>query len=365
MGIECKGVVSTEITEGIIDLIRSAEQAAGLDRRFSYFRLGTSESGIIEVELSSEEVFRNLAAGAGEFTGAMEADGTALLKSTSGVVARLILLAQGGAAPLLAVSSVVDVRKEAAHSSELLTQMIMGEDAEELATDGDWHLVRLSDGYHGWVRSWCVSGISRKDIEAYKASANALVDVNVGSVYSKPDTASLPVGDVVCGTRLLAGVSEGGFRHVTLPGGRQGYMSSSSLVPPSGGGPDRKRLIERAKRHLGVPYIWGGTSAKGVDCSGFVYRVFLLEGIELPRDSDRQAASGDHIPAERIIDDARTGDLLFFGDGTAVNHVAIYIVDGLYIHSYGEVRINSLRVGDEMYEGKLGRSILFARSVLG
>ncbi len=358
-------MISTEITERITDLIRRVERDAGLDRRFSYFRLRTSSGGILEVELSSEEVFGRLSAGAGGFTGTIETDGTALLRSTSGEIARLILLASGGTDPLLAVSSVVDVRKEATHSSELLTQMIMGEDAEELAADGDWYLVRLSDGYHGWVRSWCVSGISRKDIEAYNARTNVLVDVNVGSVYSKPDTASLPVGDVVCGTRLLAGGSEGGFRRVNLPGGREGYMSSGSLVQPPVGGPDRTRLMERAKRHLGVPYIWGGTSAKGFDCSGFVYRVFLLEGIELPRDSDRQAASGDHIPVERIIDDARTGDLLFFGDAATVNHVAIYIGDGLYIHSYGDVRFNSLVSDDERYELKLGRTLLFARSVLG
>jgi cell wall-associated NlpC family hydrolase len=113
---------------------------------------------------------------------------------------------------------------------------------------------------------------------------------------------------------------------------------------------------------MGIPYLWGGTSAKAFDCSGFVKRVYELEGIVLPRDSDLQSLVGTMIPYARV-GEARPGDLFFFGEGDSVKHVAIHLGEGHFIHAYGLVRRNSLRISDSDYDAKLARSLLFGRSV--
>ncbi len=126
------------------------------------------------------------------------------------------------------------------------------------------------------------------------------------------------------------------------------------------GPPSREAIVGRAERYLGIPYIWGGTSPKGFDCSGLVKRVFGMEGVELPRDTDRQALAGREAP----VGEARPGDLLFFGEGEPVSHVAIALDGGRFIHSYGEVRVNSLLPDDSLFEPKLAASVRFARVIL-
>jgi len=255
------------------------------------------------------------------------------------------------------------VRREPTHAAELLTQLIMGETAEALKTEGDWFLVRLPDGYHGWIRSWYVRDESRAEIDAYGERAHSLVVANVGYVLSAADEKSLPVSDIVAGTWIAADHGEGGYRRVTLPGGREGFMREGELVDGAAPSPDRRRLAERSLRFLGIPYLWGGTTPKGFDCSGLVKRVFLMEGMVLPRDSDRQALVGAVIPKERS-EDILPGDLLFFGEGGKVSHVAIYLGHTTFIHASGEVRINSLSKRDSRYDERLARTLLFARSVL-
>ena len=128
-------------------------------------------------------------------------------------------------------------------------------------------------------------------------------------------------------------------------------------------GSKRERIALRAKRFLGIPYLWGGTSTKGFDCSGLVQRIFFIEGIELPRDSDQQALIGERISLDHI-DEARVGDLLFFGEGGTVNHVGIYIGNQSFIHAHGVVRISSLSKDDPRYDERFAKSLLFARSIL-
>ncbi|MCU0639288.1 MAG: C40 family peptidase, partial [Candidatus Krumholzibacteria bacterium] len=102
---------------------------------------------------------------------------------------------------------------------------------------------------------------------------------------------------------------------------------------------------------------------KGFDCSGLVKRVFLMEGIRLPRDASQQALIGAHVGAENR-GGAGPADLLFFGEGGRVTHVAISLGGGRFIHAQGEVRINSLGEDDPLFEEKLAGKLLFARSVI-
>ena len=123
-------------------------------------------------------------------------------------------------------------------------------------------------------------------------------------------------------------------------------------------------IINTAFNFLGVPYMWGGTSIKHVDCSGLTRSVFYMNGILLPRNASQQARAG--IPVE--LDALEPGDLIFFGtpagDGSAekISHVGIYMGDDVYIHASQVVRISTLDPESEDYGG---RQPLRARRILG
>ncbi|UCF05757.1 MAG: C40 family peptidase [bacterium] len=343
--------------------VSALERELGLDWRYSYSRLHHLSGDRFRLELSREEVIRRLADGVEGFTIGRSGPELLDLCASSGLTVAVRLLGSAGDTVLLVTSSVADLRREPDHAAELLTQAIMGEEVTMLRRQGDWHLVRLRDGYHGWIRSWYLAEVPVGDVTAYRRRADRMVRANVGYILSGPESSSLPVSDVVAGTILAAGESVGAFRRVLLPGGRHGYIREEDLGGPVPRQPDRQRIVATAKRFIGIQYLWGGTSAKGFDCSGLVQRVFRMEGIELPRDSDRQSMQGVLIAKDKL-DDAIPGDLLFFGKPEPIDHVAIFLGDGTFIHAYGSVRIGSLDPGDERYEEKLAESLLFARSVI-
>ena len=346
------------------EAIAAAEKECGLDWRFSYAKLIPREAAVFEIELTCEEVWRTLPRRLEGFSVREAEGGRVSLVSGDGLTVRLTLLAPDRSRPLWVVSSVADVRRESAHSAELCTQLIMGEAAHLLKTEGDWHLVCLGDGYHGWIRSWYVHETDAGEVAAYGNGARTLVTANVGYILSAPDEKSLPVSEAVAGTRLIAAPASGSFRAVALPGGRSGFMREEFCADVDARlEPDRERLVQRSMRFLGIPYLWGGTTPKGFDCSGLVQRVFLMEGVALPRDSDRQALVGAFIPRESI-ESVAPGDLLFFGEGGKVGHVAIGMGNARFIHAYGEVRINSLLAGDDRYDERFAKIFLFARAVL-
>ncbi len=344
-------------------LIAKREKALGFDWRTSYVSVRPADDGSAVVELSREELFKDITNGADPDAAGSRWGGEASLTFEDGLRAEIRILGKDPGIILWVISSVADIRRDPAHSAELISQAIMGETAVRLKREGDWFLARLRDGCHGWVRSWHVSEVPITDCENYDSRVTARVGLNVAYIHSEPDVNSLPVSDVVSGTRLIAGEADGGFRPVMLPGGRRGFIQTEHLTVPAAGSPDRGRLAERAMRFIGIPYLWGGTTAKAFDCSGFVKRVFLLEGVELPRDSDLQARMGEHIDPEDM-GSVRVGDLLFFGEGNTISHVAIALSAGRFIHAYGEVKINSLRQEDTLYDEKLARSLLYARRVL-
>jgi cell wall-associated NlpC family hydrolase len=117
--------------------------------------------------------------------------------------------------------------------------------------------------------------------------------------------------------------------------------------------PPRDALAQTALRFLGVPYVWGGTTPKGFDCSGLTQRVFRLNGIAIPRDSDMQARIGKSKLAGDI-DALETGELLFFGaEGARITHVAMSLSKGVFVHARGHVRINALFPTHPLFDAHL------------
>lgn len=341
----------------IRELIERAERERSLDWRTSWSKIVPAAGGALEVLVSRREVFEAVGSGLG-----------LRAVSPSAAEAAGIRLALAGEAPgelLWTTASVADVRRGAEHAAELLTQAIMGETMSVLDMRGDWYLVRLEDGYHGWVRSWHVRPAETGEIERFRSSAAHVVQAPIAYVLSEPAAGSLPVSDITAGSPVIVRSGEGGFSRVEIPGGRTGYLETAALeqARPAGSA-DGARITARALRFLGITYVWGGTSGKGFDCSGLVKRVFAMEGIVTPRDSDQQGAAGRDAPI-RSRDSVEPGILLFFGEGGRITHVAISLGDGRFVHAYGDVRVNSLLADNPLYEERLARSFLFARDLLG
>jgi gamma-D-glutamyl-L-lysine dipeptidyl-peptidase len=255
---------------------------------------------------------------------------------------------------MLVVSGAGDVRREPAHASELVSQVIQGDPVTPLKTDGEWVLARLDDGYIGWIRDWHLRPWSAAQRDAFAARALHRIRANHAAVASAPEPGAAPVAQLVVGTAVVAGTAAvRGWIPVELADGRPGYVRRADLERIPRGRATPERLAKTGLRFLGVPYMWGGTTPNGFDCSGLVQRIFRLNGILLPRDSDMQARFG----RERIVQDAsqiEPGDLLFFGRSIdAITHVALVLPDRKLLHSYGQVVLNSLDTESDAYSARL------------
>jgi hypothetical protein len=267
---------------------------------------------------------------------------------------------------LIAVSSVADVRKTANHSSELLTQVIYGDAVKPLKEAGEWFLVRLDDGYVGWIRSWHLGILAPEDHRAYREAARYRVAVNNAEVLERPADGALPVSDLVIGTAIVArNCDKRGWRAVGLPDGKKGFMKSRALERvPSFRRISREKLSATGLRFLGVPYIWGGTTPKGFDCSGLMQRIFRLNGLLIPRDADVQSKFGREKPTG-TSGELATGDLMFFGSSEdKITHVAMVLSEGLFLHAYGQVRVGSLDPRSSLFEAKLVKDWRITRDPL-
>ena len=170
---------------------------------------------------------------------------------------------------------------------------------------------------------------------------------------------------------------KGKWTEVMLPSGKTGYVQSKMLKRHEGfrsiavgeGSAESispettEAIIAEAMKLVGVPYLWGGMSAKGVDCSGLVRISHIMNGILLPRNASQQVKCGDRVP----LDSLQRGDLVFFGTPATddkpmrVTHVGIYLGNNRIIHSSHRVRINSLIPGDADYYENAHRLIAATR----
>jgi cell wall-associated NlpC family hydrolase len=123
---------------------------------------------------------------------------------------------------------------------------------------------------------------------------------------------------------------------------------------------------------MGIPYLWGGTSSKGFDCSGFTKTVYFLHGVIIPRDASQQALVGKLVDETGDFSKLQPGDLLFFGEKATeqnpkerVVHVAIYIGNKRFIHAGNPIRVNSLDPSDELYDAHNATRYLRAKRIVG
>jgi hypothetical protein len=201
---------------------------------------------------------------------------------------------------------------------EQQSQTLNGARVEILEPGERWSLGRLDDGYIGYVYTSYL-GPAESAVEA-----SHMVAAPVVPLWQEPAVGAPLVGRVFAGTRVAATAQPGGWAEVRLAGGLCGYAVAEDLRPlPITGtaGARRAQLIADAHRYIGVPYLWGGTTTLGIDCSGFAQLMHKLAGVEIPRDADMQFDAGQ--PVEPPF---AAGDLLYFGGSgghRSISHVGI------------------------------------------
>lgn len=258
------------------------------------------------------------------------------------------------------------MREKPGFTEELGTQALMGTVVDILDESGYWLKISSPEPYTAWTVKMGVAEKTDREIDEWLGSRRYIFTADYGHVYESPSESGERVTDLVSGDIMRAklskkgkAVSEKGFAVVILPSGKEGYVRKNALEDFSSwaekASATPENIISTAKKFLGTPYFWGGTSIKGVDCSGLVRATFFLNGSLLPRNASQQALSGDPVDVSGVsegrLDSLEKGDLLFFGNKRSgkISHVGIYIGEGKFIHSSQYVRISSLRKEDEDY----------------
>jgi gamma-D-glutamyl-L-lysine dipeptidyl-peptidase len=267
-----------------------------------------------------------------------------------------------------------ELRKEPGHAAEQVSQVVLGTPLTVLRTaeGGRWLRVLCPDGYKGWIRSWATHPIGRQGLAAYLSGPLVEVDALTARVREVAKPRSEGLREATLGVRLPRVGRSGLWIRVELPDGQRGYLHARDLlVDPRTLRPrlrtrDLYSVVRTALRFLGVPYQWGGVTAKGLDCSGLVQTVFHIHGVILPRDAkDQFRWARKETYLYRDPQEVQFGHLVFFGaSDTAVGHVGISLGHSDFIHSRGRVRINSLLPGAPTFDRDLYRQFRGASPVL-
>jgi hypothetical protein len=212
---------------------------------------------------------------------------------------------------------VTPMRREPDDATELVDEAQHGEQMTRLADRGDWTFVQGPDLYLGWVRT--------AHLTEYRTPQLVVVGVPLARVHAAASPDAEVVDQLPVGAQLVMRERDGDWWRL----GHDRYVRERDTVEvmtlpqryPTG-----DDLVATGEAFLGVPYLWGGTSARGIDCSGLTQQVYRLNGVGLERDADQQALGG------RPVDRARPGDLIFFGS-ERVTHTAIATGERTFIHA--------------------------------
>ena len=295
------------------------------------------------------------------------------------------------------------------YESALETQSLMGTVVEIVGEKEYWREIESPQPYKAWTTEKMLVEMTAEQIEEYEKASKYIFTASYGHVLTVPHETGSMITDLVGGDvlrvvekqkgKVSPSGKHGKWAEVMLPDGRTGWTykkdlrilgdrisirkgdSSEGLID----GEKMEAVITAAQKLRGVPYLWGGMSSKGVDCSGLVRICFLMNDILLPRNASEQVFCGEEIEvsrpdikgktqaevkegynrniAEEAIRNLGRGDLVFFGNTEtgSITHVGIYLGGGEMIHASHLVRVNSLIPGEENYYENAHRIIRACR----
>jgi cell wall-associated NlpC family hydrolase len=279
--------------------------------------------------------------------------------------------------------SVTNNRSNPQHAAELMTQMLLGTPVKVFKKQGGFYLVQTPDGYLAWTDAGAIKLMDKVNFDTYQQAEKIVFTADYGHGFSEPNIGSKKVSDLVAGNILQVQGEEKDFYKVVYPDGRLAYLPKTQATSyqqwVKRANPTANAILATAQTLIGVPYLWGGTSIKGVDCSGFTKTAYFLNGVIIPRDASQQALVGeaidvlenDSVSVAKCLKNLQPGDLLFFSaskrrgvKGGRVSHTAIYMGNGEFIQSAGMVKINSLVPTAVNYDAGQTPTLVGARRIL-
>ncbi|NVK53069.1 MAG: C40 family peptidase [Flavobacteriaceae bacterium] len=274
-------------------------------------------------------------------------------------------------------NSVINIRSKPKHSAELGTQGLLGMQLKVLDKKGDFYRVQTPDNYISWVDHGGIQLLTSDELEKWNDANKIIYTSTTGFVYSDANTSSTKVSDIVFGCVLVFKKEHDLFFEVEYPDKRIGFIKKDEAIfynvwlqkNPS----DANFIEASAKNMLGAPYLWGGTSTKGMDCSGFTKMVYLMNGFVIPRDASQQVHAGKIVDKELKFESLQKGDLLFFGTPATANkkqrvtHVGIWLGNGKgeFIHASKNVHLSSINENEKHYDAFNKKRYLGSRRYLG
>jgi len=258
-------------------------------------------------------------------------------------------------------TNLLDLWNQPQFNSERLSQLFFGEVVSLGKADNGYARVTQPDGYTGWADIRFLRPVKKSEADRYSKSMKHVVTTEKACLIRNGGLLSPAPHFLFYGTPVCVRSVRQGIAVCDLPDGSARRLRTRDLkpmVPIRGSHPTGTQVVREAKRFLGVPYLWGGISPAGFDCSGLVRTVLGRFGIYVPRDTKDQITIGVEVKRDAV----RTGDLLFFK-----RHVGFAIGRDLIIHSSvggSGVRVNSLKPGADDYRPDLDRDFATARRIL-
>jgi len=200
-------------------------------------------------------------------------------------------------------NSVANLRSNPGHSSELATQATLGTIVKVYKQDGNWYYVQTPDKYLAWVDAGGIELVDEQKAENWETDKKMIYTQTYGHAYTDPNENAAIVSDLTAGNLLTLLRYTDQYYMVRFPDGRNAYVRKNEAESYDTWlkilNPTVETLVSTGKTMIGVPYLWGGTSTKGVDCSGFTKTIYFLNGMVIPRDASQQVHTGIAIDSTK------------------------------------------------------------------